>query len=124
MRVLKKIILFILILALLYGALLFVEKLTSQELTRVTNPATEEAVCLMWKPQLLKGNGVCFLDLLNAQGKRIDTVELGTLDVAFNALQEFGQLRFQDQDITVASRENSNISQRFIIQDNRLILVD
>lgn len=112
------------ILALLYGALLFVEKLTSQELTRVTNPATEEAVCLMWKPQLLKGNGICSLDLMNAQGQRIDTVELGTLDVAFNALQEFGQLRFQDQDITVASRENSNISKRFIIQDNRLILVD
>lgn len=59
----------LLVVALLYGALLGAERLTTQELTRVSHPPTEEAVCLIWKPRFLRGDGICSLDSLNAQGQ-------------------------------------------------------
>lgn len=124
MRILRKILPVILILALLYGAFLGVEHFTTQELTRASDPTTQETVCLMWKSRLLKGDGVCFLDLLNAQGKVVDTARLGIPDTAFNALQQFGQVGFQGQEITVADRRTGEIGQRFIVRDGRLILPD
>jgi hypothetical protein len=109
----------ILILALGYGALILVERLTTQELTRASNPSTQESVCLMWKPRFLKGDGVCDLDLRNPQDKIVDTARLGTLDAGFEALQQFGQLDFQDQTVTVISRRNSEVVRRFTVRNGR-----
>lgn len=120
MRVLRKILPGILLLALLYGAFLFVEHLTAQELTRVSHPQTQETVCLMWKPRLLRGGGVCDLNLLNAQGKVVDTARLGILNAGFDALQQFGQLGFEGQSISVANLQTGELVRRFVVRNGRL----
>lgn len=120
MWVLRKILLVFLILALLYGVLFLVERLIAQELKRVSHPSTQETACLMWRPRLLRGDGVCDLDLLNPQGKVVDTARLGILDTGFNALQQFGQLGFQEQEITVAKLQTGELVQRFIVRDGHL----
>jgi hypothetical protein len=120
MRILRKILLGLLILALLYGALRFVEHLTEQELTRVSDEATQESASLMWSPRLLKGDGICSLDLLDAEGHVLDTARLGILNAGFDALQQFGQLGFHDQEITVADRRTGELARRFVVRDGRL----
>lgn len=120
MRILRKVLIGILILVLLYCALLLVERMTSQELTRVTDAATKESACLMWKPRLLRGDGVCSLALVNAGDEVVDTARLGTLNKGFDALQEFGQLRFQEKTITVANRQTGEVVRRFAVRDGRL----
>jgi hypothetical protein len=120
MRILRKVLPGVLILALLYGLLLLVERLTTQELTRATEPQTQESICLIWKPRFLRGDGVCSLDLLDARGKAVDTVGLGTLDTAFNALQQYGQLVFQGQEVTVSQLRTGELVRRFVVQDGRL----
>lgn len=120
MRILPKILIGVLILAVLYGVLFLAERLTTQELTRIAHPTSQEAVCLMWRPRLLKGDGVCEVDLLNAQGKVVDTARLGTLDTAFNALQQYGQLSIQEQELTVANLRTGDLARRFVIRDGRL----
>lgn len=124
MRVLRKILPGILILILLYGALLFAERLTTQELTRVSHPTTQEAVCLMWQPRLLRGDGICYLNLLNSQDKVVDTVRLGILNAGFDALQQFGQLGFQEQEVTVTNRQTGEVVRRFFVRDGRLSPTD
>ena len=124
MRILRKISLAVLILALLYGALLLVERMTTQELTRASEPQTQEIVCLMWRPRLMRGDGVCSVDLLDAGGKVADTARLGTLDTAFNALQQYGQLAFQGQEITVSHLKTGELARRFEVRDGRLRAVD
>ena len=124
MRVLRKFLQGLLILALLYGALLLIERMITQELTRASHPPTQEAVCLMWKPRLLRGDGVCSLDLLNSQGKVVDSVRLGVLDAGFDALQQFGQLGFQGPDVTVSNLRTSELANRFVVRDGRLIPPD
>ncbi len=121
MRVLRTILFGALILALLYGALLFAERLTTQELTRVAHPPTGEAVCLMWKPRFLTGGGLCFLDLQNSEGKVLDSATLGTLDAAFNGLQQFGQLGFQGKEITVSNLQTGELVRRYEVREGRLV---
>lgn len=117
---LRKLLLSVLILLVLYGALLLVERLTTQELVRVSHLPSHETVCLMWKPRLLKGDGICYLDLMNSEGKVVSTVKLGILDAAFNALQQFGQLGFVGQEITVSSLQTGEVVQRFVVRDGHL----
>ena len=124
MRVLRKILPGILILILLYGALLFAERLTMQELTRVSHPTTQETVSLMWQPRLLRGDGICYLNLLNSRDKVVDTVRLGILHAGFDALQQFGQLGFQEQEVTVTNRQTGEVVRRFIVRDGRLSPAD
>lgn len=124
MRVLQKILPGLLILALLYGALLFAERMAAQELTRVSHPANQETISLMWKPRFLKGDGVCDLNLLDSRDQVIDTARLGILDTSFDALQRFGQLGFEGRDITVANRQTGEIVQRFVVRDGRLSPAD
>lgn len=120
MKTPKMILWALLALALLYGALLLGERLTRQELTRITNPQSGESVSLMWQPKLLRGNGVCYLDLLNAQGKVIDTAQLRVLANGFDALQECGQVEFQGQNITVRNLRSGELVQHFAVRDGRL----
>lgn len=119
MRVLQKILPAILVLILLYGALLFAERLTRQELTRVSAPM-QETVSLMWQPRLLRGDGICSLSLLNAQDKVLDTVRLGILGAGFDALQQFGQLGVDGQNVTVTNLRTGEVMGRFEIRDGRL----
>ena len=120
MRFLRKALLLLPGLAALYGLFLFVEHMTTQELTRASDPATQETVLLMWKPRLLRGHGECFLELLNAREKVTDRISLGTLNAGFDALQEFGQLHLQDGTLTVSGRRDSSTSRRFNVRDGRL----
>jgi hypothetical protein len=120
MRVLRKVLPVLVVLAVLYGIFGIVERLTVQELTRATEAATQESICLMWKPRLLRGDGRCYLDLQNAQGQVIDTAQLGFLSAGFDALQQFGNLSFQDQSVTVGSRQNSESVRRFLVREGRL----
>jgi hypothetical protein len=120
MRILRKFLTVILILALLYGALLLMERLTMQELTRVSDPSTPEAVCLMWQPRFLRGGGVCSLHLLDARGNVVDTASLGTLKTGLDALQQFGQLGFQEGNITVAHLQTGEVVRRFVVREGRL----
>lgn len=120
MRILQNILLGVLVLVLLYGGFLLVERLTRQELARVSNSSTQEAACLMWQPRLLKGDGVCSLELLNSQGKVVDSVRLGTLKAGFDGLQQYGQLSFEGQNITVASLRTGELVQRFVVLNGRL----
>lgn len=118
--VLKKLLPILLIVTLLYGALLLVERLTTQELTRASHPSTQETLCLMWQPRFLRGDGVCSLTVLNSQGQESDTVRLGTLPAALEALQHYGQLGFQGQDATVSNLQTGTLVRRFILHDGRL----
>jgi len=107
--------------ALLYAGLRLAEHMSKQELTRATRPDAPETICLMWQPHLLRGNGLCYLDLRNAQDKITSTAPLGTLDSGFNALQQFGQLDFQGATLTVSSRQTGQASHRFTVQDGKLV---
>ena len=120
MQILRKALWGVLILALGFGILLAAERLTIQELTRASLPSTQEAVCLMWKPRLLKRDGVCDLELLNPQGKVVDSVRLGVLGTGFDALQQFGLLDVQEPDVVVASRRTGDPLRRFKVQDGHL----
>ncbi len=119
----SKIISLLLLAALLYAGLLFAQRMSTQELTRATLPGAPDAVCLMWKPRFLRGDGLCYLDLRNAQDKITSTAPLGTLDTAFDALQQFGQLDFQGATLTVSSRQTGQASHRFTLQDGKLVPV-
>jgi hypothetical protein len=124
MNIAKKILWCVVILAVLYGGVLVVERMTRQELTRVSHGQTGETVCLMWQPKLLRGNGVVALDLLNAQGKKIDSTQLQIFDTGFNALQQFGQVTFDDQGVVVSSLKTGEVVQRLAIKDGRLVKTD
>jgi len=120
MPILRKALLAALILALLYGGVLVVERLTTQELTSASHATSQETVFLMWNPRLLRGDGVCSVSLRNAQGQVIDSATIGTLDTAFNALQQYGQLGFQGEEITVSNIRSGELLHRFVIRDGRL----
>jgi len=113
------ILLALVVVALLFGALLVGERLTTQELTRATEGTTGESVCLIWRPRFLHGDGGCDLDLLNRQGRVIDSVRLGTMDTAFNALQRYGQLDFQGDRVLVGGRRGEK-TQEFVVRGGRL----
>lgn len=119
MPILRKIPPLLLTLALLLGAVFLGERLVTQELTRVSDSSTGEAVCLMWQPRFLR-SGVASLHLLNAEGKVVDTARLGTLDTGFNALQQFGQLGFEGRNITVANLRTGELLKTFVVRDGRL----
>lgn len=120
MNVVKKILWCVVVLVLLYVGVLLIERMTTQELTRVTHAQTGEAVCLMWQPRLLRGDGKCFIDLLNAQGKVVDSANIKVLDTGFNALQQFGQLGFDDQTLVVSNLKTGEVAKRFLVKDGRL----
>jgi hypothetical protein len=124
MRILNKVLLGLLVLALLYGVLLLGEMMTTQELKRATNVQTQEAACLMWKPHFLSGNGVCYLNLLNAQGKTVDTAKLMVLTNGFDALEQCGGLDFQGQAISVGNLKTGEIIQRFAVRNSHLNPLD
>lgn len=119
MGVLRKVLLGVVVLALLYGGLLAVQGLMVQELKRFERPGTSEAVRLMWRPRLLKGDGVCSLDLVDAQGKVLDTAVLGTLDTGFNALQGYGQVDFDGDAVTVRNLQTGAVVRRLTLRDGR-----
>lgn len=123
MPILRKALLAVLILALLYGGVLVVERLTTQELTSVSHSSSQETVSLMWNPRLLRGDGVCSVSLRSAQGQVIDSAVLGSLDTAFNALQQYGQLGFQGEEINVSNLRSGELLHRFVIRDGRLQVV-
>lgn len=104
----------------LYGALLLAERMTTQELARVSQPATHETAALMWKPRLLRGDGFCEVALLDSRGKVVDTARLGLFDAAFNVLQQCGQLGFEGRNITVANLHTGELVRRFVVRDGRL----
>lgn len=120
MQILRKILWGLLFLALLYGALLVAERVTTQELTHVTNESSQETLCLMWQPRLLRGDGRCYLSLVDAQGKVTDTAELAILSAGLEALQQFGQLGFQGRDITVTNMKTGELVRRLVVDDGRL----
>lgn len=120
----KKVLWGILVLALLYGVLLLGEMLTTQELKRVSNEQTNEAASLMWKPHFLSGNGVCYLNLLNAKGKTVDTARLKVLSNGFDALEQCGGIDFQGQAITVGNLKTGELFHRFLVRDGRLVSPD
>lgn len=124
MRVLQKILSGVLVLALLYGGLFLVERFTTQELTRVINGSTQEVAALIWKPRFLRGDGRCYLSVLNAEGGVIATAELGTQGAALDALQQLGQLGFDGEEITVANLQTGAIFRRFVLREGRLTSVD
>lgn len=109
----------ILVIALGFGILLFVQRLTVQELTRATHPSTQEAICLMWKPRLFQGNGACDLELQNSRGKVVDSIRLGTVDAGFEALQQFGQIEFQGEEVLVSSRRSGETVRRLAVRGGR-----
>jgi len=121
---LRKILPIFLIPVLLYSALLLAERLTTQELMRTTHPSTQEILCLMWKPRFLRGDGVCSLEVLSPQGRITDTARLGTLPAAFDALQQYGQLGFEGQDVTVSNRQTGTLAHRLTLRDGRLVALD
>jgi hypothetical protein len=120
MPVLRKILPILLVAVILYAGLLVVERMSTQELTRASDPATQQAVALIWKPQFLKGRGLCTIDLIDSAGKVTDTASLPPLDSAFNALQQYGQLSFQGENITVSNQQSGEVVHRFVIKDGRL----
>ncbi len=120
MRALRQILPALLILALLYGGLLFVERLTTQELTRVSHSPTQETICLMWRPRLLLGDGAVFLILQDARDRITDTAPLVILDSAFNALQQCGDLGFDGQNVTVMNRQTGELCRRLTVREGRL----
>ena len=117
---LRKILPFLVVAVVLYIGLILVERMSTQELTRASDPSTQQAVTLIWKPQFLKGNGLCTLHLLDPAGKVTDTAGLPPLDSAFNALQQYGQISFQDQNVTISNQQSGEVVQRFVIKDGRL----
>lgn len=121
MQVWRNVLIGLVAVALLCGVFLFAERLTVQELTRVENSGTQEALCLMWKPRLLRGDGFCDLDLVSAQGKVLDTARLGKLDTGINALQQYGQLEFQGDAVKVMNTRTGELMQRFTVRDSRLV---
>ena len=120
MPVLRKILPILVFAAILYAVLLMVERMSIQELTRASDPAIQRAVALIWRPQFLKGGGLCTLDLLDSTGKITDTAGLPPLDSAFNALQQYGQLSFQGENITVCNQQSGEVVRRFVIRDGHL----
>lgn len=110
----------IVIVAALYGALFLVERMMTQELTRGTNPAMQESVCLMWMPSLLKGDGLCAVELRNAQGKVLDTVALGRVDNALTALMQYGQMTFAGKVVTVENLKTGELARRWVVREGRL----
>ena len=120
MPLLRKALLLVLILVLLYGGVLVVERLTTQELTSVTHPSSKEKASLMWNPRLLRGDGICSISLRNAQGQVVDSAVVGSLDTAFNALQQYGQLGFQGDEITVSNLRSGELLYRYGVRDGHL----
>lgn len=118
MGVLKKIFAGLVVVAALYLGLLVVERMTTQELTSVAQG--NETVCLMWKPQFLTGNGLCFLNLKGASGQVVSTARVGMLDTAFNALQQYGQLEFQGEAVKVSNLKTGEVMRRFTVKDGAL----
>lgn len=124
MPLLRKILVVVLSVLVLYGALLGVERLTTQELTRVAHPSAPQAVCLMWKPQFLRGNGIVYLDLRDGGDKLLATGRVAVVDRAFNALQQFGQLGFDGADITVTNLQTGEPVRRFAVREGRIVAVE
>jgi hypothetical protein len=124
MRVMQKLLAGLVVLVLAYGVLLGVERMTRQELTSVPHPESQQTVCLMWQPRFLTGNGVGLLDLKNATGKVIDSVQVGTLDTAFNALQQWGQVDFQGDGVKVSNLKTGEVMRKFAVRDGKFRAAD
>lgn len=124
MSVARKILWSVLIIALGYGVLLLAERLTVQELTRVSRPESQESVCLIWKPRLLQKQGACDLELRDGRDKVLDSVRLGTFESGFEALQQLGQLGFEKEDVLVTSLRSGELVRRLTIRDGRFQPVD
>ncbi len=124
MRVLRKIVTGLLILLLAYGGVLLVERLITQELTRVSDQSSGESVGLIWRPRLLRGDGVCSLKLVNATDEFRDSAELGSLSSGLDALQTYGQMTFEGRDVVVADRRTGEVARRFEVRDGRLVAAD
>jgi len=120
MRVLRMVLLGLVILALAYGGVKVAERLATQELVRVSDAATGETACVMWRPRFLHGGGVCEVDLQNAQGKVLDTARVGSLDSGLTALQDFGQVSIGGEKVTVASRQTGAVVKVFAVQGGKL----
>lgn len=110
----------LLVVVVLYIGLLLVERMSTQELTRASDSSTQQAVALIWKPQFLKGNGLCTLNLLDSAGKVTDTATLPSVDSALSALRQYGQLSFQGEGVTVSDQQSGEVVRRFVIRDGRL----
>ncbi len=110
----------LLIIALLCGMFFLVQRLARQELTRVTEASTQQSACLMWQPRFLRGDGICALEIQDAQGAVVDTVTIGTVGSGFDALQKFGNIDFQGDQVTVMSRTTGESVRRFQLRDGRL----
>jgi hypothetical protein len=121
MSILWKILICLLIVLLAYGAVHLVERLMTQELTRVSSEATGESVRLIWTPRLLRGDGICSLDLVDADDTVLDQAPLGIRGTAFDALQEFGQLSFKESEITVKDRRTGELAAHYDVRDERLV---
>jgi hypothetical protein len=112
---------FVLLTAVAAVGFLAIERLTVQELTRTTQPATGEAAVLIWKPRLLRGDGRCVLELRSAQDKALDSVELAILPAGLEALQQFGGIDFQGSAVRIV--RGGEIVREFTVRDNRLRMV-
>ncbi len=121
MPILRKILTGLLILLLAYGAVQLAEWLMTQELTRASSEATGESVGLIWTPRLLRGDGICSLDLMGADDQVLDQARLGIRGSAFDALQEFGQLGFQGTEIRVKKRQTGEVVARYGVREGSLI---
>lgn len=117
---LRKLLPILVVAIVLFAGLLLVERMSTQELTRASDPATQRAVALVWKPRFLKGDGLCTIQLLDSAGKVTDTAGLPPLDSAFNALRQYGQLSLQGENITVSNQQSGEVVQRFVIRNGRL----
>ena len=120
MRVFVKILLGVVVAAMIYSGVLLTERMATQELTRATHPSSQEVVCVMWRPRFLQGDGVCFLELRDANDEVVDSAELGTLSAAFEALQQYGQLGFQSEELLVTNQRTGQIEHRFVVREERL----
>ncbi len=121
MQILRKILTGLVIALLAYGAVRLVERLMTQEITRASSAATGESVCLIWTLRLLRGDGMCSLDLVDANDDVLDHAPLGVRGAAFAALQEFGQLSFEGSDVAVKKRQTGEVVARYDVREGRLV---
>lgn len=92
----------------------------TQEITRASNDGSGESICLIWTPRLLRGDGICSLDLVAADDTVLDRAPLGTRGAAFDALQEFGQLSFDGSDVAVKKLQTGEVVARYEVREGRL----
>lgn len=120
MRVFVKVLLGVLVALAIYGGFHLAERAATQELTRIAHPTTKESACLMWRPRFYRGGGLVYVSILDTQERTTDTAELGTVGAGLEALQQFGQMSFQEEELTVANMQTGAVVRRFVVRDGRL----